>query len=67
MSEQSLESLETRIAYQDDAIEQLSDTLYRQTMAIERLEQRCQALENRLQALAEAGEGSDEDAPPPHY
>lgn len=61
------EELETRIAYQDDAIEQLSDLVYQQSQALALLTERCRQLEARVQSLAESERGADEDAPPPHY
>jgi len=61
------EAMETRIAYQDDAIEQLSDLVYEQAQTLALLSERCRQLELRVQALAEADGGSVEDAPPPHY
>lgn len=68
MNMSSLEELEMRMAYQDDAIAQLSDMVYAQTQALDRLSERCRALESRVQSLADdAGTPEADDAPPPHY
>jgi len=67
MSTPAAEELEMRIAYQDDAINQLSDVVYEQSQTIAQLAERCRQLESRMQALSESQGGSDDDAPPPHY
>lgn len=68
MSEQAIEALQMRLAYLDDAFDQLSDTVYAQSRTIERLEKRCEQLEARVTALAEGREdGADAHEPPPHY
>lgn len=68
MSALSLEDLEMRLAYQDAALEQLSDTVYAQSREIEKLRERCRELEARVTALAD-GERTDgaNNAAPPHY
>lgn len=68
MNETRLIDIETKLAYQDDLIEEMNKTLYRQQQQIERLEAICEALAGQLRALHEAG---NERAPaherPPHY
>lgn len=66
MSNSTLEELELRLAYQDDALNQLSDTVYGQAQAIERLTEHCRRLESRVQALAEGGDKAPDETPP-HY
>lgn len=67
MQTKNLEELEMRMAYIDDTLNQLSDTVYAQSRALERLTQRCQQLESRVEALSE-GDGADQtDQTPPHY
>ncbi|HET7315032.1 SlyX family protein [Salinisphaera sp.] len=61
------EELEMRIAYQDDAIEQLSRQMFAQSREIERLSERCRQLEERVQRLAEGGPDPALDEQPPHY
>lgn len=59
--------LEVRIAYQDDAIEQLSEQLFAQSREIARLAERCRQLEDRVQRLAEGSPDTASDETPPHY
>ena len=63
-----LDSLETRIAYQDETIEDLSKTIAAQWKEIDRLTRELAVLSERV-ARAEEGPGSDpaEEPPPPHY
>lgn len=68
MSDETRESLEIRLMYQDEAIERLGDVIYAQSREIEALQERCRELEARMTALADAGSQSDgDDGPPPHY
>jgi SlyX protein len=65
---QALESLETRVAFQEQSIKELSDELYRQQQQIVALEQACRLLAAQLKAVAKDGGGAiGDDAPPPHY
>ncbi|MAS41485.1 MAG: hypothetical protein CMK33_07225 [Porticoccaceae bacterium] len=58
--------LETRLAFQEDAIKSLEDLAYRQQRRIEALEIQCRRLSTRLgELLAALPEPSSE--PPPHY
>ncbi len=63
-----LEALETRIAYQDETIEELNQAVTRQWAEIDRLKREVEKLSERL-ATAEQSLGADpaEEAPPPHY
>tara|TARA_B100001939_G_scaffold268287_1_gene235819 strand:+ start:544 stop:750 length:207 start_codon:yes stop_codon:yes gene_type:complete len=63
----SIETLEMRIAYQDDTIDQLSDMVYAQSRVLARLTQRCEQLESRIAGLAEGGDANEIDETPPHY
>ncbi|GAB3670177.1 SlyX family protein [Salinisphaera aquimarina] len=68
MSTEAIQELEMRIAYQDDAISQLSDVVYEQSQELARLSELCRQLENRVKSMADGeGGGSDDNAPPPHY
>lgn len=67
MQTNALDELEMRMAYIDDALNQLSDTVYAQSRALERIAQRCQQLESRVQALSEGSDASVTDETPPHY
>lgn len=61
-----LETLETKVAFQEDALQQLSDALVAQQARIDRLEARLAMLAEQLERQAEAG-GSLGEEPPPHY
>lgn len=68
MHDDRLIEIETRIAYQEDALRTLSDALARQQLDLDRLQRLCQSLQTRLEA------GTDTVAPatleeerPPHY
>lgn len=67
MPTNNLEELEMRMAYIDDTLNQLSDTIYTQARALDCLAQRCQQLESRIQALSEDGDANTTDETPPHY
>ena len=65
-----LEDLESRLAFQDDLLEQLNDVVARQDKRMVDLQSRIMKLEQRIQDLAESasatgGEGGHEV--PPHY
>ncbi|BCJ91315.1 hypothetical protein IZ6_20500 [Terrihabitans soli] len=63
-----LEALETRIAYQDEVIEDLNKTITAQWKEIDRLAREVASLGERV-ARAEEGPGTDpaDEPPPPHY
>lgn len=63
-----LEALETRNAYQEATIQDLSDQLYRHQQLIDRLESRLETLAEKVKGLA-SGEGAPlpENERPPHY
>ena len=60
-----LDSLETRIAYQDEAIEALNQTITAQWATIEALKRQVAELGERLEDAA--GALPPVDRPPPHY
>ncbi|MBA1145700.1 SlyX family protein [Ectothiorhodospiraceae bacterium WFHF3C12] len=70
MTEDRLIALEEKLAYQEHTIHELNDALVGQQQRIDRLEARCQSLQQRLASLAErmddAGDATTEP-PPPHY
>jgi len=61
-----LDALETRIAYQDQTIEELSQALAAQWKLIERLEREMARLTQMQQDMASALHEAPEP-PPPHY
>lgn len=60
-----LEALEIRIAYQDEAIETLNQTITRQWALIDALQRQTAALGERLDDAANGV--APVDRPPPHY
>jgi len=65
---QRLEDLETRNAYQEATIQDLSAQIYQQQQIIERLEHRLESLAEKVKGLA-SGEAAPlpENERPPHY
>ena len=59
--------LESRLAFQDDTLQTLSDVVYEQESVIERLRLQMQALLKRLEDLQGQVGIAEDDAPPPHY
>ena len=54
MNQERLEELESRVAFQEDAIDQLNDALVQQDLRINRLEAAVGRLEKLFQDLASA-------------
>lgn len=68
MTEQRLEKIETKLAFQEDLIEELNKTVYRQQQMIERLEATCTALAQHIASLNQSvNSGKPVDERPPHY
>jgi SlyX protein len=66
--EERLVELETRLAFQEDAIHHLNRTVADQQRLIEALEQRIEQLTERLRNLSPSPlEGDQPEPPPPHY
>lgn len=68
MNENRIIEIETKVAYQEHAISELSDVIYRQQQQIDQLERLCSSLTDRLQDVVEsasADKGGHEK--PPHY
>lgn len=68
MTEERLEKIETKLAFQEDLIEELNKTVYQQQKKLEQLEATCEALAKHIASLAEsANTGKPADERPPHY
>jgi Uncharacterized protein conserved in bacteria len=65
--ESRVTDLETRLAFQDDTLQTLSDVVYEQEKLIERLRLQMQALLKRLEEVQGQVGVSEDEAPPPHY
>ena len=68
MTSDRIEALETVVAHQEAAIEDLSDTVQAQWTEIERLKREIGKLTRSLEAIVEGGEETPPaNQPPPHY
>jgi len=68
MSEDRLVELETRLAYQDQLVEELNKQVFEQDKRVQKLEATCKSLSKQLLDLAEdAPVAENDDQPPPHY
>lgn len=65
--EEKFIDIETRMAFQDDTIQQLSDVIYRQQQQIDKLEKTVQLLVDKVQDLMHDFPGKVVDEKPPHY
>lgn len=59
--------LETKVAFLEKSIAELSDVLYSQHQQIERLEEQSQRMSDQLKALAEDAGIDPGFSKPPHY
>ena len=67
-SEERLEKLEAKVAYLEQANEELSDVLFAQQKALDELTARLGRLAGRIESLEEPGPGyTAADEKPPHY
>lgn len=68
MDKDRLELIETRLAFQEQAIQELSDTVYRQERQITALERAFGLLKNRIAEITTSlPEAEPDDETPPHY
>ena len=65
MSER-LTEIEIKLAHVEQALNDMSDVVYAQQSAIDRLERACEQLRQRVED-SEAGGGPAGDEKPPHY
>ncbi|MDH4235479.1 MAG: SlyX family protein [Gallionella sp.] len=68
MSDERIEKIETKLAYQEDLIEELNKSVYRQQQKLDRLEATCHALAQHIASQAESvKDGQISHERPPHY
>ncbi len=68
MTEDVITQLQTKVAYQEDAIQELGVTVMSMQKQIDQLELVCRDLTERLRDAAGMFAGiSDQDEKPPHY
>jgi SlyX protein len=63
----SLERVQTKIAYLEQAMSELSDVVFRQHKEIQALEAQLNALKERLSGVPTDEARTLEQEPPPHY
>ena len=62
-----IEDLQSRLAFQEDAIDHLNKTVTRQDQLIELLQQQVQHLYGQVKQLSEQNAVSQQSEIPPHY
>ncbi|MBK9162304.1 MAG: SlyX family protein [Nitrosomonadales bacterium] len=69
MNEERLIDIETKLAFQEDQIDELNKTVYQQQQKLDQLTEVCKALAGQVRVLAEAGNDGKSPANerPPHY
>ena len=66
--DERLVDLETRLTFQEESIQVLSQSLGHQQQIIDSLQREIDELRQRLQAMSPSPlEGDGEEPPPPHY
>jgi SlyX protein len=68
MDNQRLIDIETKLAYQEDLIQELNKTVHSQQLKLDQLEKAIGSLTLRYNSLAEQGDSEySVDEKPPHY
>ena len=67
MHDESLEELQSKIAYLERAMAELSDVVFRQHQEIQALQARLKALQERLEGAPGDSMRPPEQERPPHY
>jgi len=67
MHEERLVAIETKLAFQEDLVEELNKTVYQQQQKLDHLEAVCAALARQIQSQAEARNEGMSHERPPHY
>jgi len=68
MDKQRLIDIETKLAYQEDLIQELNNTVHSQQLKLDQLEQALRSLSLRYNSLAEQDDSEyPVDEKPPHY
>ena len=67
MKDKTIEDLQSRLVFQEDAIDHLNKTIAQQDQAIELLRQQVQYLYSQVKQLSEQRSESQQNEIPPHY
>ncbi|WP_417579553.1 SlyX family protein [Nitrincola sp.] len=62
-----LHNLEARVAFQEEAIDQLSNALARQELDLEKMSRMIHHLSQRIRELSDGNPLGEDNQPPPHY
>lgn len=62
-----INDLESRIAFQEDALDKLSDVVAHQELELEKLTRMIRLLNEKIQQVSLGESNSGADVPPPHY
>ena len=62
-----IEALESRITHQEASLDEITRTLLRQELLLNKQLQAIEILQQQLQSLTDAGATASGDEPPPHY
>ncbi|MGV8843681.1 MAG: SlyX family protein [Pseudomonas sp.] len=65
--EKRMTDMESRLAFQDDALQALDDVLVTQQREVERLQLQMVALLKRQEEQSSQSDIEEDEAPPPHY
>lgn len=65
--EERINELESRLAFQDDTIQALNDTMVKQQQLLDLLERKVQLLVKGHNELLEQWRTIEDNLPPPHY
>ena len=65
--QKTIEDLQSRLAFQEDTIDHLNQTVAQQDRAIELLQQQVQYLYDQLKQLSEQRSEQQQNEIPPHY
>ncbi len=64
---QPIEEIETKVAFMDDLITTLNDTVFKQQQQIDQLNRKIDIFSKQLQSLKQGINLPEEEPPPPHY
>jgi SlyX protein len=68
MNEQRFIDIETKLAFQEDAVQQLLNVICEQQKRLDRLESACKILSEQIKAMAlDSGDVKPAHEKPPHY
>jgi len=67
MSDDRITELEIKIAYQEDLLQSLNTIVSNQQLQINRIEETCKFLNDRIKSIREVESTNQSNEKPPHY